>query len=307
MNNPIIFSGNSSKLLAEEVCKELGLQLGKAKILEFSDGETRVELLESVRKKDVFVIQSTCNPVNNNLMELLLMIDALKRASAQSIAAVIPYFGYSRQDHLSGIEPISAKLVADFIALAGATHVVSVDLHSPQIQGFFEIPCENLSASSIFCNYFKKKNLSDLTVVSPDLGGVKRARVFSNQLNASLAIIEKNRPKPNESEAINLIGSVKGRTAVLFDDIIDTGGTIVNAANFLLEREAKEVYACCTHGVLSGNACERLKQSEIKEVITTNSIPFQKNERKIVQLSLAPLLSKEIKKIHEGENQSQVP
>jgi ribose-phosphate pyrophosphokinase len=301
-----VFSGNSNVALAEEIAKHLKTKLGGAEVGEFSDGEPRIEIQESVRGADVFMVQSICTPANNNIMELLVFIDALKRASAQRITAVIPYYGFGRQDHMMGREPISAKLVANFIAQAGANHVLAVDLHSPQIQGFFDIPCDNLTAMKLFADYLKEKKLGEIVVVSPDVGGVKRARNFSRMLEAQLAVIDKNRPKPNVAEVMNVIGDVEGKTAVLVDDLIDTGGTVVNGAEALLEKGAEKVYACVTHGVLSGGAPEKIDESKLAELVITNSIPLKEQGKKIKVLSLAPLLAEAMKRIHLGESVSQL-
>lgn len=302
-----IFTGNSNKGLALEICEYLGVDLGKSEVKSFSDGEIYVDVQESVRGSEVYVVQSTCTPCNDNLMELLIMLDALKRASADSITAVIPYYGYARQDRkVAPRTPISAKLVADLMTVAGATRVVCVDLHAGQIQGFFNIPVDNLYATSVLIDYIQNNFTDELVVVSPDAGGVERARAFAKRLQASLAIIDKRRPKPNVSEVMHIIGDVEGKTAVLLDDMIDTAGTITQAAAALEKYGAKEVYACCTHAVLSGPAIERLEASPISEVVVTNTIP--ENDRtasaKIKRLSVAPLLGEAIKRIHFGESVS---
>lgn len=302
-----IFSGNSNKMLAQEICSSLGITLGKSEVKSFSDGEVYVDIQESVRGCEVYVVQSTCTPCNDNLMELLIMLDALKRASADSITAVIPYYGYARQDRkVAPRTPISAKLVADLITVAGATRVVCMDLHAGQIQGFFNIPVDNLYATSVLLDYIKDNFNNDLVIVSPDAGGVERARAFAKRLEASLAIIDKRRPAPNVSEVMHIIGDVEGKTAVLLDDMIDTAGTITQAAAALDKYGAKEVYACCTHAVLSGPAIDRLEKSPIKEVVVTNTIPERDNTRseKIKRLSVASLLSEAIKRIHFGESVS---
>jgi ribose-phosphate pyrophosphokinase len=299
-----IFSGNSNEKLAKDINKELNLKPGDSEVTNFSDGEISVKINESVRDNDVFVIQST-NPPNDNLIELLIMLDGLKRASANRITAVLPYFGYARQEKkMKPRDPISAKLVADIITRAGADRVLTIDLHAAQIQGFFDIPVDNLTAALILSNYIKKKKLKDMVIVSPDLGGVKRAREFAKKLNAPIAIIDKRRPKENESEVMNIIGDIKDKTAIRFDDMGDTAGTLVNAAQALIDKGAKEVYACCTHAVLSGPAIERIKKSIIKELVVTDTIPLKINEEKIKQLSVAKLLANAIKRIHDGDSVS---
>jgi len=302
-----LFTGNSNPELAREISDYLGVALGKSEVRSFSDGEVYVDIHESVRGCEVYVVQSTSTPCNDNLMELLIMLDALKRASADSITAVIPYYGYARQDRkVAPRTPISAKLVADLITVAGATRAVCVDLHAGQIQGFFNIPVDNLFANRILLDYIKDNFNNDLVIVSPDAGGVERARAFAKRLKASLAIIDKRRPSANVSEIMHIIGDVEGKTAVLLDDMIDTAGTITQAASALSERGAKEVYACCTHAVLSGPAIERLDASPISEVVVTNTIPERENARsaKIKRLSVAPLLSEAIRRIHFGESVS---
>lgn len=297
-----IFSGNANLNLAEEIAEYLGVSVGEAKVSRFSDGEIHVKINESVRGADVFVIQPTCDPVNDNIMELLIMIDALKRASARRITAVIPYYGYARQDRKARArDPITAKLLANLITASGATRVVTMDLHAGQIQGFFDIPVDHLPGVPILAEYFTSKNIGDTIVVSPDLGGVTRSRDMAERIGASIAIIDKRRPEPNVAEIMNIIGDVNGKTVVMIDDIIDTAGTITQGAQALLERGAKEIYACCTHGVLSGPAIERLEKSPIKEVIVTNtiSVPEQKVFDKIRVLSVAPLLGEAIIRIHE--------
>jgi len=302
-----IFAGNSNMPLAVEMCDHLGMTLGKSDVRSFSDGEVYVDIQESVRNVEVYVVQSTCVPCNDNLMELLIMLDAFKRASAVSVTAVIPYYGYARQDRkVAPRTPISAKLVADLITVAGATRVVSVDLHAGQIQGFFNIPVDHLYASPVLLNYVKENFHDDIVVVSPDAGGVERARAFAKRLGASLAIVDKRRPRPNVSEVMNIIGDVEGKTTILLDDMIDTAGTITQAANALKERGAKQVFACCSHAVLSGPAIERLEASPIKELVVTNTIPKRDNatSSKIKRLSVGPLLGEAIKRIHFGESVS---
>ncbi|MFQ5465451.1 MAG: ribose-phosphate diphosphokinase [Thermodesulfobacteriota bacterium] len=302
-----LFTGNSNPELAREISDYLGVALGKSEVRSFSDGEVYVDIHESVRGCEVYVVQSTSTPCNDNLMELLIMLDALKRASADSITAVIPYYGYARQDRkVAPRTPISAKLVADLITVAGATRAVCVDLHAGQIQGFFNIPVDNLFANRILLDYINDNFSNDLVIVSPDAGGVERARAFAKRLKSSLAIIDKRRPSANVSEVMHIIGDVEGKTAVLLDDMIDTAGTITQAGSALSERGAKEVYACCTHAVLSGPAIERLDASPISEVVVTNTIPERENARsgKIKRLSVAPLLSEAIRRIHFGESVS---
>jgi ribose-phosphate pyrophosphokinase len=304
-----IFTGNANIELARKIADNLGIALGKANVMSFSDGETRVEINENVRGMDVFIIQPTCPPVNNALMELLIMIDALRRASADRITAVIPYYGYARQDRkVVPRAPISAKLVADLITQAGANRVMAMDLHAGQIQGFFNIPVDNIFATPILFDYFKNNYKGDnVVVVSPDTGGVERARAFAKRLGASLAIIDKRREGPNEAQVMNIIGHVKGMRAVLLDDMIDTAGTIVHAANALSEEGAIEVAVCCTHPVLSGPAIERLNGSTIKEVVVTDTIPLNENAKTcdtIKVLSVSGLLSEAIRRIYYNDSVS---
>ncbi|MBI5643386.1 MAG: ribose-phosphate pyrophosphokinase [Deltaproteobacteria bacterium] len=301
-----VFAGNSNKPLALEICEHLGITLGKSEVKSFSDGEVYVDIQESVRGVEVYVVQSTCTPCNNNLMELLIMLDAFKRASAVSVTAVLPYYGYARQDRkVAPRTPISAKLVADLITVAGATRVVCVDLHAGQIQGFFNIPVDHLYATPVLLNYIKENFHDDLVVVSPDAGGVERARAFAKRLSANLAIIDKRRPRPNVSEVMNIIGEVEGKTAIILDDMIDTAGTITQAAVALHEKGARQIYACCTHAVLSGPAMDRLEKSPIKELVVTNTIPKRDNSTdKVKRLSVGPLLGEAIKRIHYGESVS---
>ena len=277
-----IFSLNSNETLAKEVAEEIGRPLGQCSVKRFSDGEVQINIEESIRGCDVFVIQSTSNPVNENLMELLIMIDALKRASARTINVVMPYYGYARQDRKArSREPITAKLVANLLETAGANRVIAIDLHAPQIQGFFDIPIDHLVAEPILTEYFKGKgfNSEELVIVSPDHGGVTRARKMADRMKAPIAIIDKRRPRPNVAEVMNIVGNVEGKTAILIDDIIDTAGTITIAANALIESGAKEVYACCTHPVLSGPAIERIDNSKIKEFVITNSIELPETKQ----------------------------
>ena len=302
-----IFAANSVPQVAEQIARHLGLPLGSADVKTFSDGEIAVSINESVRGSDVFVVQSTCSPVNNNLMELLIMIDAFKRASAGRITAVIPYYGYARQDRkVSPRAPISAKLVADFLSTAGANRVVTVDLHAGQIQGFFNCPVDNLFASQVLLEPFMSMK-GEIVVVSPDAGGVERARSFAKRIEAPLAIIDKRRDRPNQATATHVIGDVDGKIAVLVDDIIDTAGTICAGAEVLLREGAREVYACATHGVLSGPALERLNNSVFTKVVVTDTIPS--GERldvcsKLQVVSVASLLAKSIHNIHTGSSVS---
>ncbi|HHT62477.1 MAG: ribose-phosphate diphosphokinase [Bacillota bacterium] len=298
-----LFSANANPKLAQEIAEYLGLSVGAAKVIRFSDGEITMEIDESVRGADVFIIQPTCAPVNEHLMELLIMIDAIRRASARRITAVIPYYGYARQERKSRArDPISAKLVANLLTAAGARRVLAMDLHASAIQGFFDIPVDHLPGVPILADYYKKKNMENVVVVSPDLGGVTRARDLANRLETGIAIIDKRRPQPNVAEVMNIIGDIEGKTVIMADDIIDTAGTITLGAKALMERGAKEVHACCTHAVLSGPAIERLEQSVIKEVLITNTIPYDPKEKvctKIKVLSVAPLLGEAIMRIHE--------
>jgi ribose-phosphate pyrophosphokinase len=302
-----IFTGNSNIDLVEEIARDLGTAMGKSLVKNFSDGEINVEIDESVRGMDVFVVQSICHPVNNNLMELLILIDALKRASAERITAVLPYYGYARQDRkVSPRAPISAKLIADLITTAGASRILTVDLHAGQIQGFFNIPVDHLFAAPVLLEYLKKLK-NDLVIVSPDAGGVERARAYAKRLNTSLAIIDKRREGPNVSQVMNIIGDVEGMVAIIVDDLVDTGGTLARAAYALMEKGAKTVYACCTHPVLSGKAVEIISGSPIEEMIVTNTVPLQeeaKTCRKIKVLSVSSLLADAIRRIYEDESVS---
>jgi ribose-phosphate pyrophosphokinase len=304
-----VFSCNSNPLLAQKICNHLGIPLGDAKVNKFSDGEIHIQLNETVRGLDVYVVQSTCDPVNQHLMELLVMVDALKRASAGTINVVIPYYGYARQDRKARArDPITAKLVANLIETAGANRVIAMDLHAMQIQGFFNIPVDHLHGVPILANYFQGKNLSDLVVVSPDHGGVIRARRLAERLEAPLAIIDKRRPEPNVSEVMSIIGKVAGKTAIIIDDIIDTAGTIVLATEAILERGAKEVYAACTHPVLSGPALDRIKNSGIKQLVATDTIPLKPEKMldKIEVLSVAPVIGEAIYRIHHEQSVSKL-
>ncbi|EHL79693.1 ribose-phosphate diphosphokinase [Bacillus smithii] len=303
-----IFALNSNRALAEEIANFVGVELGKCSVKRFSDGEIQINIEESIRGCDVYVIQSTSSPVNDNLMELLIMIDALKRASARTVNLVIPYYGYARQDRKARArEPITAKLVANLLEKAGATRVITLDLHAPQIQGFFDIPIDHLMGVKILADYFKKKQFDDdIVIVSPDHGGVTRARKMAERMKAPIAIIDKRRPKPNVAEVMNIVGNIEGKIAILIDDIIDTAGTITLGANALVENGAKEVYACCTHPVLSGPAIDRIQNSNIRELVVTNSIalPEEKKIDKIVELSVAPLMGEAIIRVHEDQSVS---
>ncbi|MBR2029215.1 MAG: ribose-phosphate diphosphokinase [Oscillospiraceae bacterium] len=299
-----IFAANASKELAQKIADEMGMPLGKCEVSTFSDGEISVSIQETVRGSDVFVVQSTNAPVNNNLMELLIMIDALKRASAGRITAVMPYYGYARQDRKSrSRDPITAKLVADLITAAGADRVLTMDLHAAQIQGFFNIPLDHLVGMPILAREFVKKEIEDLVVVSPDLGSVTRARNFANYLDAPIAIIDKRRPKANVCEVMNIIGEIKDKNVVIIDDIIDTAGTLCNAANALKERGAKSVRACATHGVLSGPAIQRIKDSAIEELILLDTIqlPEEKHLEKIDVVTVAEVFAEAIKRIYNDQ------
>ncbi len=303
-----VFSGNANLDLAQKICKKLGVSLGKANVTTFSDGETRVEIDENVRGMDVFIIQSTCSPVNVTLMELLIMIDAMKRASADRITAVVPYYGYARQDRkVAPRAPISAKLVADLIVAAGANRVLSMDLHAGQIQGFFNIPVDNLFATPVLIDHMKKNYSDNTVVVSPDTGGVERARAFGKRLGASLAIIDKRREGPNEAQVMNIIGNIHGKRVIILDDMIDTAGTVVQAAKALKEAGALEVSVCCTHPVLSGPALDRLEASDIKEIIVTDTIPLSAqvaNCQRIKVLSVSGLLSEAVRRIYYNDSVS---
>ncbi|EAH1512213.1 ribose-phosphate diphosphokinase [Listeria monocytogenes] len=303
-----IFSLNSNRELAEEIAKEVGIELGKSSVTHFSDGEIQINIEESIRGCHVYVIQSTSNPVNQNLMELLIMIDALKRASAATINIVMPYYGYARQDRKArSREPITAKLVANLIETAGATRMITLDMHAPQIQGFFDIPIDHLNAVRLLSDYFSERHLGDdLVVVSPDHGGVTRARKMADRLKAPIAIIDKRRPRPNVSEVMNIVGNVEGKVCIIIDDIIDTAGTITLAAKALREAGATKVYACCSHPVLSGPAMKRIEESPIEKLVVTNSIalPEEKWIDKMEQLSVAALLGEAIVRVHENASVS---
>jgi len=302
-----IFALNSNKPLAEEIAKVIGIPVSESSVKHFSDGEISMNIEESVRGDDIYIVQSTSQPVNENLMELLIMIDALKRASARTINVVIPYYGYARQDRKArSREPITAKLVANLLEVAGATRVVTMDLHAAQIQGFFDIPVDQLMGVPLLASYFEKKNIdpNELVIVSPDHGGVTRARKLAEQLKAPIAIIDKRRPKPNVAEVMNIVGQVDGKIAIIIDDIIDTAGTITLAANALIENGAKQVYACCTHPVLSGPAMERIENAAIEELVVLNTIDLTKREcaSKIKQISVARLLAEAIIRVHEQKS-----
>jgi ribose-phosphate pyrophosphokinase len=299
-----VFSGSANPTLANDVCDCLGIELGDVSLKRFADGEIQLQILENVRGADAFAIQPTCTPVETHLFELLLMIDALKRASAGRITAVLPYYGYARQDRKDRPRvPISAKLVASLMERAGADRILTLDLHAAQIQGFFDIPVDHLFASPVMIEHYRSVGLPDVTVVSPDAGGVERARAFAKRLNAPLAIIDKRREQANVAEVMNIIGDVRGRNCIMVDDLIDTAGTLVNGAEALIEAGAASVSACATHPVLSGPAMERLMSSHIKQVVVTNSIPLNGQAKecdRIRVLSVAPLLARAIQSIHEG-------
>ena len=301
-----IFTGNSNLTLAKKICEYLHLPLGNAQVETFSDGEIQIEIDENVRAKDVFVIQSTCAPVNDNLVELLLMIDALKRSSARRITAVIPYFGYARQDKkVAPRVPISAKLVADMVALAGANRVITMDLHAGQIQGFFDIPVDNIFAAPLLIEYIRSKFSDNLAIVSPDAGGVERARAFAKRLDADLAIIDKRRPAPNQAKAMAVIGDVRDKVAVILDDMADTAGTLTGAADALKAEGAREIHACCAHAVLSGPAIERIVNSHIKNLVVTDTIPLNEKAAacgKIVVISIAELVGEAIIRSYRGDS-----
>lgn len=302
-----LFTLNSNRELAEEISEHIGIPLGKCTVTQFSDGETQINIEESVRGYAVYVIQSTSEPVNENIMELLILIDALKRASAKTINIVIPYYGYARQDRKArSREPITSKLVANLLETTGADRVLTLDLHAAQIQGFFDIPIDHLQAVPLLSEYIKQKNLEDPIIVSPDHGGVVRARRMADRLKAPIGIIDKRRPKPNVAEVMNIIGDIEGKTAIIVDDIIDTAGTMTLAADALIEKGAKAVYACVTHPVLSGPAIERIEHSKIEEMVVTNTIvlPEEKRISKLTQLSVASLFGDAIKRIHNNESVS---
>ena len=306
MDDFIIFSGNSNPGLSKKVCSYLNVVLGGEKVKRFSDGEIQIEIDENVRSKDVFVIQSTCSPVNENLVELLLMLDALKRASAARITAVIPYYGYARQDKkVAPRVPISAKLVADMLTIAGASRIITMDLHAGQIQGFFDIPVDNLFAAPVLIKHIRDNFNNDLVIVSPDAGGVERARAFAKRLNAGLAIIDKRREAPNEAKAMAVVGDVRGKIVVILDDMVDTAGTMVEAAAAIMKNGAREVYAVCAHPVLSGPSIERIENSPLKALVVTDTIPLKENARsckKIKVLSISELIGEAIIRSFRGDS-----
>jgi ribose-phosphate pyrophosphokinase len=309
INNQLkFFTGNSNPQLAEGVCSYMEMDLGVIQVRRFSDGEIFVEIGENVRGKDVFVMQSTCSPVNDNLMELLIIMDALRRASARRITAVMPYYGYARQDRkVAPRVPITAKLVADIITAAGARRVLTMDLHAGQIQGFFNIPVDNLFAAPLLLNYIKEHFKDNLVIVSPDVGGVERARAFAKRLNAQIAIIDKRRDRPNSSEVMHIVGNVKDCTVVLLDDMVDTAGTLAKAAVALAEQGAKKIHACATHPVLSGSALDSIMKSPMDQLVVTDTIPIEDKARicpKIKVLSVAPLLGEAIRRIHDEDSVS---
>jgi ribose-phosphate pyrophosphokinase len=298
-----VFTGNANQALAKEICQKMNIPLGNAVVTRFSDGEINVQIVDNVRGMDVFIVQPTSSPVNRHLMELLIMIDALKRASAMRITAVLPYYGYSRQDRkVQPRVPITSKLVADLITTAGANRVLTVDLHAGQIQGFFNIPVDNLFAAPVLLDYLKSKKFNNLTVVSPDAGGVERARAFAKRLDAALAIIDKRRDKPNVAQVMHIIGDVKGHDCLLLDDMVDTAGTLSEGASALKANGAGRIYAACTHAVLSGPATKRINDSVLDELIATNTIALESKQqecKKLSVLSVAPLLAESITRIHE--------
>jgi ribose-phosphate pyrophosphokinase len=307
MNKFTIFTGNSNPVLAKKISDYLNKPLGSAKVKTFSDGEIQIEIHENVRSKDAFVVQSTCSPVNDNLVELLLMIDALKRSSTRRITAVIPYYGYARQDKkVAPRVPISAKMVADLLTTAGANRVITMDLHAGQIQGFFNIPVDNLYAAPVILAHIKNHyNKDNFVMVSPDAGGAERARAFAKRLKADLAIVDKRRHAPNQAKAMAIIGDVKGKTAIILDDMVDTAGTLTEAANAIMENGATEVHACCSHPVLSGPAVDRIADSALKSLIATDTIPLNSKAAacdKIKVLSIAELVGEAIIRSHKGDS-----
>ncbi len=303
MSGYMIFSGTANPELSEEIANYLEMPLSKASIKRFSDGEISIQIAESVRGKDVFIIQPTSAPTNANLMELLIMTDALKRSSAKSITAVVPYYGYARQDRKAAPRvPITAKLVANLMETAGITRVVTVDLHASQIQGFFDIPVDNLYGAILFMDYIKNKNFKNPIIASPDIGGVARARYFANKLNLDMVIVDKRREKANESEVMNIIGNVEGKDVILIDDMVDTAGTMVKAASALKNLGATSVMACCTHPVLSGPALERIENGDLDELVVANTIPINKKSSKIKMLSTASMLAEVIRRVHNNES-----
>ena len=298
-----LFSGSANPEFAKKVGDYLGMCVSDATLNKFSDGEISVQITQSVRGQDVYIIQPTCAPTNDNLMELLIMIDALKRSSAKSINAVIPYYGYARQDRKAAPRvPISAKLVADLLEKAGINRVVTIDLHAAQIQGFFNIPADNLFGSILFVNYIKSKNLKNPIIASPDIGGVARARQYADKLGYDLVIVDKKREKANESQVMNIIGDVKGKDVILVDDMVDTAGTLVKAAEVLKEKGATSVMACCTHGVLSGPAYDRVANGVLDELVISDTIPTKKNAKKITVLTASTIIGEAIRRIHNNES-----
>jgi len=306
MNGFIIFSGNSNPELTKKICNYLNVPMGEAKVKTFSDGEIQIEINENVRSKDVFIIQSTCSPVNDTLVELLLLLDALKRSSANRITAVIPYYGYARQDKkVAPRVPISAKLVADLLTVAGSDRLITMDLHTGQIQGFFNIPVDNLYSAPVILNYIKNNFQDDLVIISPDAGGVERARAFAKRLHADLAIIDKRREAPNKAKAMAVIGDVKGKVAIILDDMVDTAGTLIEATHAIINKGAKEIHACCAHPVLSGEAVNRLTDSPLKTLIVSDTIPLNSKSSacdKIKVLSVADLIGEAIIRSHKGDS-----
>ncbi|BAK72498.1 MAG: ribose-phosphate pyrophosphokinase [Arcobacter sp.] len=298
-----LFSGSANPEFARKVGEYLSMPVSDATLNKFSDGEISVQITESVRGQDVFIIQPTCAPTNDNLMELLIMVDALKRSSAKSISAVIPYFGYARQDRKAAPRvPITAKLVADLLEAAGITRVVTIDLHAAQIQGFFNIPADNLFGSILFVNYIKSKNLKNPIIASPDIGGVARARSYADKLGYDLVIVDKKREKANVAEVMNIIGDVKDKDVILVDDMVDTAGTLVKAAEVLKKKGATSVMACCTHGVLSGPAYERINKGELDELVISDTIPTQKDAKKLTVLTASAMIGEAIRRIHNNES-----
>ncbi len=307
MNTLKILAGNGNRPLAEKIASEIGIKITPAEVKEFSDGESRVLINETVRACDVFIIQPTGAPTNRNLMELALLIDAAKRSSARTVNAVVPYYGYGRQDRMVGRSPVSAKVVADIIQTVGAHRMLTLDLHNPAIEGFFSCPVDNMAAIPLLADYFKNKNLNDAVVVSPDVGGVKRARLFSMRMELPIAIVDKLRPKPNMSEVANVVGDVNGKECIIIDDMVDTGGSLLKAASTLLDRGAVKVYCAATHAVLSGPAFERIGAPEISELVVTDTLPLPANApKKIVQLSVAPMLAEAIKRMYSNKSISEL-
>lgn len=315
MRDWIILTGNANRPLAQKVSEKLGKPLAEAEVRRFSDGEIFVEIKENVRGRDTYIIQSTCGPANDNLMELLIMIDALRRASAKEINVIIPYYGYARQDRkVAPRTPITAKLVANLLTTAGATRVVAMDLHAGQIQGFFDLPFDNIFSMPVILkhireNFSEKAKPEELVIVSPDAGGMERARAYAKRLNASVAMIDKRRSRPNEAQVMNIVGDVQGKTAILVDDMIDTGGTLVQGAEAIMDQGAREVYACATHGVFSGPAIERISKSRLKQVIVTDTIPLSETAQacpKIKQLTVAELIAEAMFRIHNYDSLSKL-